>query len=121
MRFRHLLFIPLLCVTLWGQDPALNDTFLQAKALWATQGDREGATARFDSVVASLAPRAAGLGTEWLQVLCESYNWLAVLDDRSTQNKPRTQVRLQSLLDLNPDFELDRALTPSASWPSMIG
>ena len=111
MRFRHLLFIPLFCVTLWGQDPGLNDTFLQAKALWATQGDREGATARFDSVVATLAPRAAGLGPEWIQMLCESYNWLAVLDDRSAQNKPRTQVRLQALLDLNPDFELDRALT----------
>ncbi len=111
MRFRHLLFIPLICATLWGQDPALNDSFLQAKALWATQGDREGATARFDSVVAALAPRGAGLGPEWVQMLCESYNWLAVLDDRSAQNKPRTQVRLQALLDLNPDFELDRALT----------
>jgi hypothetical protein len=111
MRFQHLLFIPLLCATLWGQDPALNDTFLQAKALWATQGDREGATARFDSVVATLAPRAVTLGPEWIQVLCESYNWLAVLDDRSAQNKPRTQVRLQALLDLNPDFELDHALT----------
>jgi hypothetical protein len=111
MRFRHLLFIPLFCAALWGQDPALNDTFLQAKALWATQGDREGATARFDSVVAALAPRGVGLGSEWVQMLCESYNWLAVLDDRSAQNKPRTQVRLQALLDLNPDFELDRALT----------
>ena len=111
MRFRHLLFIPLMCATLWGQDPALNEAFLQAKALWATQGDREGATARFDGVVAALAPRAAKLGPEWVQVLCESYNWLAVLDDRSAQNKARTQMRFQALLDLNPDFELDRALT----------
>jgi hypothetical protein len=111
MRLRHLLAIPLLCATLWGQDPALKDTFLQAKTLWATQGDREGATARFDTVVASLSSKQAGLEQEWLQVLCESYNWLAVLDDRSAQHRPRAQVRLQALMDLNPDFELDRALT----------
>lgn len=111
MRFRHLLSISLLCAALWGQDAALKDTFLQAKALWATQGDREGATTRFDTVVAALAPKAAGLDTEWLQVLCESYNWLAVLDDRSAQNRPRAQVRLQALMELNPDFDLDRALT----------
>ncbi len=101
----------LLCAALWGQDAALKDTFLQAKALWATQGDREGATTRFDTVVAGLAPKAVGLDTEWFQVLCESYNWLAVLDDRSAQNRPRAQVRLQALIDLNPDFDLDRALT----------
>ncbi|GLH73070.1 hypothetical protein GETHLI_15720 [Geothrix limicola] len=111
MRFRHFLSIFLLCAALWGQDAALKETFLQAKALWATQGDREGATARFDSVVAALAPKAAGLEPEWIQVLCESYNWLAVLDDRSAQNKARAQVRLQALIDLNPDFDLDRALT----------
>ena len=111
MRFRHLLSISFLCAALWGQDVALKDTFLQAKALWATQGDREGATTRFDTVVAALAPKAAGLDAEWFQVLCESYNWLAVLDDRSAQNRPRAQVRLQALMDLNPDFDLDRALT----------
>jgi hypothetical protein len=111
MRFRLLLFIPLLCATLGGQTPAIKDTFLQAKALWAIQGDREGATANFETVVTALAPRAAGLTTEWLQVLCESFNWLAILDDRSVQNRPRAQGRLQSLMDLNPDFELDRTLT----------
>jgi len=111
MRFRFLLCLPLLCSLLSAQDAALRDTFLQAKALWATQGDREGATARFDTVVATLAPKAAALEPEWTQVLCESYNWLAVLDDRSTQNKARAQVRLQALMDLNPDFELDKALT----------
>jgi len=57
MRLRHLLYIPLLCGFLWGQDAALKDTFLQAKALWATQGDREGATVRFDTVVAALGRR----------------------------------------------------------------
>ncbi len=111
MRFRLLLCIPLLCGLLSAQDAALKDTFLQAKALWATQGDREGATARFDMVVAALAPKPAGLESEWNQVLCESYNWLAVLDDRSPQNKARAQLRLQALMDLNPDFELDKALT----------
>jgi hypothetical protein len=111
MRFRPLLAVPFLCVALWAQDAALKDAFIQAKALWATQGDRDGATTRFDSVVASLAPKAAGLEPEWFQVLCESYNWLAVLDDRSAQNRARAQTRLQSLLELNPDFELDRALT----------
>jgi hypothetical protein len=96
---------------LWGQDPALKDVFLQAKALWATQGDREGATARFDGVVASLAPRSTELDASWIQVLCESYNWLAVLDDRGAQTRPRAQTRLQALMDLSPDFDLDRALT----------
>lgn len=111
MRFHRLLLTSLFCAALWGQDAALKDAFVQAKALWATQGDREGATARFDSVVAALAPKALGLDPEWSQVLCESYNWLAVLDDRNPQTRARAQVRLQVLLDLNPDFELDRALT----------
>jgi len=111
MRLRSLLSIPLLYIALWGQDAALKDTFLQAKALWATQGDRDGATNRFDTLVAVLAPQGLGLEPAWLQILCESYNWLAVLDDRSPQSRPRSQARLQSLLDLNPDFELDRVLT----------
>ena len=111
MRLRHLVCIPLLCGLLSAQDASLKDTFLQAKALWATQGDREGATARLDAVVAALAPKAAALEPEWNQVLCESYNWLAVLDDRNPQTRARAQVRLQALMDLNPDFELDRSLT----------
>jgi len=111
MRLRHLLSIPLFCAALWGQDASLKETFLQAKALWATQGDREGATARFDSVVAALAPKGAALEPDWVQVLCESYNWLAVLDDRNPKDRPRAQVRLQALMDLNPDFDVDRALT----------
>jgi len=110
MRLPHLFCSALACVALWAQDAALKDSFLQAKALWATQGDRDGATARFDGVVAALAPKAAALEPEWLQVLCESYSWLAILDDRSPQSRPRAQVRLQALLDLNPDFEPDRAL-----------
>jgi hypothetical protein len=112
MRLRR--FLPLaflLGLGLGAQDPALKDTFLQAKALWATQGDRENATTRFEQVVGALAPRAATLDAAWTQVLCESYNWLAVLDDRGAQTKARAQGRLQALIDLDPDFEVDRALT----------
>ncbi|HEY3400892.1 MAG TPA: hypothetical protein VGK03_09700 [Geothrix sp.] len=112
MRLRRFLpFVFLLSLGLGAQDPALKDTFLQAKALWASQGDREGATARFEKVVEGLMPKGATLDTAWTQVLCESYNWLAVLDDRSAQTKPRAQGRLQALIDLNPDYEVDRALT----------
>jgi hypothetical protein len=112
MRLRRLLpFAFLLALGLGAQDPALKDTFLQAKTLWAAQGDREGATLRFEQVVGALAPKAATLDPAWSQMLCESYNWLAVLDDRGAQTKPRAQVRLQALIDLNPDFEVDRALT----------
>ena len=112
MRLRR--FLPLaflLGLGLGAQDPALKEVFQQAKGLWATQGDREAATARFEQVLAALGPRAATLDAAWTQVLCESYNWLAVLDDRSAQTKARAQERLQALIDLNPDFEVDRALT----------
>ncbi|WP_243302345.1 hypothetical protein [Geothrix oryzisoli] len=112
MRIRRFLpFLFLLGLGLGAQDATVKDTFLQAKALWATQGDREGATARFEQVVGVLAPRAATLDPAWSQVLCESYNWLAVLDDRHAQTKPRAQGRLQALIDLDPDFEVDRTLT----------
>lgn len=110
MRLR-LLLLPLVCGLLHGQDPSLKDAFLQAKALWATQGDREAATLRFESVVSALHPQRASLTRDWLQILGESYNWLAVLDDRSPQTRSQAQSRLQSLLEMNPDFELDRALT----------
>lgn len=111
MRLHRLLACLLASASLWGQDAALRDTFLQAKALWATQGDREAASDRFDAVVAVLAPRAGALEPAWRQVLCEAYNWLAVLDDRSPQSKARAAVRLQALIDLDPDFDVDRALT----------
>lgn len=115
MRLRR--FLPVLLLGLLtapglrAQEPALKDTFLQAKALWATQGDRDGATARFESVVAALAPRAPTLDAAGTQMLCESYNWLAVLDDRNPATKARALTRLQALLDLDPDFEVDRTLT----------
>jgi hypothetical protein len=111
MRLNHLFAPFLLCLALQAQDPAVREAFLQAKAAWAAQGNREDATARFEQVVASLAPRAKNLDADSFQVLCESYNWLAVLDDRSAATKPRTQVRFQALISLNADFELDRAMT----------
>ena len=111
-RFLPVLLLGLLAAPgLQAQDPALKDTFLQAKALWAAQGDRDGATARFESVVAALAPRASSLDAAGTQMLCESYNWLAVLDDRNPATKARALTRLQALLELNPDFEVDRGLT----------
>ena len=111
-RFLPVLLLGLLTIPgLRAQDPALKDTFLQAKALWATQGDRDGATARFESVVAALAPKAPDLDAAATQMLCETYNWLAVLDDRNPATKARALTRLQALLDLNPDFDVDRALT----------
>lgn len=111
MRLRHLLPLLVLCCSLGAQDPALREVFLQGKALWATQGDREGATARFEQVAAGLAAAPAPLTPDWQQVLCETYNWLAVLDDRSVPTRPRVQGRFQALIDLDPDFEVDRALT----------
>lgn len=95
------------------QDPALKDTFLQAKALWSTQGNREEATSRFEKVVEGLAPKAATLSPDWLQVLSETYNWLAVLDDRSPQTRARARVRFEALIALNPDFDVDRGITSS--------
>ncbi|MBI3129733.1 MAG: hypothetical protein HYZ13_00100 [Acidobacteria bacterium] len=96
-----------------AQDPALKDTFLQAKALWSTQGNREEAAGRFEKVIEALAPKAAALPPEWVQVLSESYNWLAVLDDRSPQTRSRARARFEALIALNPDFEVDRGITSS--------
>ncbi len=96
-----------------GQDPALRDTFLLAKNLWSNQGDRDGAAAKFELLIAALEPKAKELPAEWRQTLCEAYNWLAVLDDRSAANKARAARNLEAVLDLDPDFDIDRALTPS--------
>ncbi len=112
MRFRPLLLLCLLTAPLLrAQDAALKATFTQAKALWATQGDRVDATARFEQVLAALAPKAATLDPAWTNILCQTYNWLAVLDDRNPATKARAITRLQALIDLNPDFDVDRTLT----------
>lgn len=97
--------------TLHAQDPALKETFQQAKLLWGNQGDREGATAKFEQVLSALEPKGKLLDADWLQVLSESYNWLAVLDSGSASRKARATKRLEALLEINPDFEVDRNVT----------
>ncbi|HET8901526.1 MAG TPA: hypothetical protein VFM84_06270 [Holophagaceae bacterium] len=94
-----------------AQDPALKDTFQQARDLWAKNGDREGATAKMEQVVAALAPKAKSLDADWRHRLCQAYNLLAVLDDRSPATRARAQERLQALLDTDPGYELDRDLS----------
>jgi len=96
---------------LQAQDPALKETLQQAKALWATQGDRDGASAKFEQVLGALEPKGKTLEGEWLQMLAETYNWLAVLDDRTPARKARAPKHLEALIDLNPDFDVDRNIT----------
>jgi len=110
----HLLALALFLLPLpglLGQDAALKDTFSAAKSQWAMQGDRDGAAARFESVLAVLEPKASTLDEAWRQILCETYNWLAVLEDRVPGKRPQAAKRLETILELNPNFELDRALT----------
>lgn len=94
-----------------AQDATLRETFQQAKTLWATQGDKDGASARFEQVLAVLEPKGRSLDADWVQVLCETYNWLAVLDDRTPAKRPRVQKDLEAILALNPDFDIDRNIT----------
>ena len=94
-----------------AQDPALKDTLVQAKAAWASQGDRDSAYAKLTQVIAALEPSSGKLSAPWKQVLCEAYNWIAALDDRLPANRARAPKSLEALLDLNPDFELDHAVT----------
>lgn len=96
---------------LHAQDPALKDAFQQGRDLWAKNGDRAGATAKLEQVVAALVPQAKTLDAEWRHRLCQAYNLLAVLDDRSPATRARSQERLQALLDLDPGYELDRDLS----------
>ncbi|HZU53539.1 MAG TPA: hypothetical protein VFF77_06565 [Holophagaceae bacterium] len=98
-------------MVLCAQDPALKDTFQQARDLWAKNGDREGASAKMEQVVAALAPKAKSLDAEWRHRLCQGYNLLAVLDDRSPATRARAQERLQALLATDPGYELDRDLS----------
>ena len=111
-------FLPLLLAVLLGgpgplraQDPGLRDTFQQAKAAWATQGDREGASAKFGAIIAALEPDAPKLEAGWIQVLCETYNWMAILDDRVAARREKAPRHLEAALNLNPDFEIDRNIT----------
>jgi len=114
-RLRPLLLLTALSLgalaRLSAQDPALKDTLVQAKAAWASQGDRDGASAKFTQILAALVPTAPSLDAGWKQVLCEAYNWMAVLDDRLPANRARAPKYLEALLDLNPDFDIDRSIT----------
>ncbi len=114
MRFLRCLALLLASLTSLGlraQDPALRETLQQAKALWATQGDRDGASAKFEQILGALEPKGKALEGEWLQMLSETYNWLAVLDDRTPARKARAPKHLEALIDLNPDFDVDRNIT----------
>ena len=114
MRIRcfPILFAALLgCIALRAQDPALKDAFLQAKAAWATQGDRETSSAKFGSILAALEPVAPTLDAAWVQLLCETYNWMAILDDRLPARRERAPKYLEAALNLNHDFEIDRNIT----------
>jgi hypothetical protein len=95
-------------------DPALKEVFKQGKDLWANQGDRDGATAKFEQVLAALEPlalKATNLAPDWSLALCETYNWLAILEDRNPAKKADAVKRLEALLNFNPDFELDKGIT----------
>nr|WP_320133037.1 hypothetical protein [uncultured Holophaga sp.] len=94
-----------------GQDPAIGDAFSAAKAQWANQGDREGASTRFEAIIATLGPKGAALLPEERTILCVSYNWLAVLEDRVPAKRPQAVQHLEAILDLDPAFELDHSLT----------
>lgn len=109
MRVLAALLLSLLLVPAgFAQDPALKDQLAQAKQLWAEQGDREGAMARFQEILAALEPRGRALGPEWLKVLVETHAWMAVLDDRQPARRPQAQKHLDALLDLDPDADLDK-------------
>ena len=111
-------FRSLCCAALLGclsflpaQDPSLKDTFAQAKAAWASQGDHETASAKFGTILAALEPNAPHLDAGWTQVLCETYNWMAILDDRLPAKRDHAPKYLEAALGLNPDFEIDRNIT----------
>lgn len=111
MRRVLLLATALLVLPAAGQDPALRDQIQAAKALWAVQGDRDGAAARFETILAALEPSAKTLDAAWTKDLCEVYNWMAVLDDRIPGKQAHAARRLEALLDLDPDCEIDRTVT----------
>lgn len=85
------------------------ELFQQAKALWTGQGNRDEALAKLEQVVATLGAPGAVADRK---LLCEAYNWLAVLEDRSAAQKAKVPQRFQAILDLDPDFLLDKTVTP---------
>lgn len=119
-RFAFLLLL-LTAFALRAQDPALKETFQQAKILWGTQGDRDGATAKFEQVLGALEAKPQELSPEWIQMLSETYNWLAVLDSVNAARKTKVTKHLESLLELNPDFDMDRNITSAKLMATFEG
>lgn len=119
---RHPLYAPAALLFISGglhaqapqPDLALKEVFKQGKDLWANQGDRDGAAAKFEQVLAALEPMAlkgSAMDPEWNQVLCETYNWLAILEDRNPAKKAEAVKRIEALVAFDPDFELDKNIT----------
>jgi len=97
--------------SLGAQDPDLKNTLMNAKTLWASDGNREGAVAKFQTILDALEPAVKNLDPSWTRVLCETYNWMAVLDDRTPNKQALAAKHLDLMLDLDPDFEIDRSIT----------
>jgi hypothetical protein len=110
-RFLSLLALPALAMQAPAPDPA--ELLQQAKGLWTAQGDREGAASKLEQAIALLSPRLAGLDDKERRLLCEAYNWLAVLDDRYPPHRARVSQHFQAILGLDPNFNLDRSATPA--------
>lgn len=108
-RLFSLLALPALAMQ--ALDPA--ELLQQAKGLWTTQGDREGAAAKLEQAIGLLAPRLPSLDDKERRCLCEAYNWLAVLDDRFPPHRARVSLHFQAILGLDPNFNLDRTATPA--------
>lgn len=96
---------------LQAQDPTLKDAFQQAKLLWATEGNREGAVAKFEQIQTALEPKIKTLDNESMQMLCVTYNWLAVLYDRTPAKRAQVSKIFETLVELSPDFDIDRNVT----------
>lgn len=88
---------------------SLEQQFQQAKALWASQGDRDAASTQFEQIIKSLEDQQ--LTPQNLHMLCQSYNWLTVLYDRTPSKRGQVTKNLETILKYMPDFEIDKAIT----------
>lgn len=104
----HLLLLMALPPLGKAQDPALREALGQGKSLWAINADRDGAAAKLREVTAALEPKARELSSEWQQVLQEARTWLALVEDRQPARRPEALKLLESILDLDPDYEFER-------------
>lgn len=118
--FLALLFCASPPALIWAQSPATSpaplpfnaeEALQQAKALWATQGDRDAAAAKFEHIIATLESPTEKRSDAQLQILCTSYNWLSVVDDRNPSRRNRVVKHLETILKHNPDFEVDKTIT----------